>query len=63
MTATPEAALAREMGRPYPGMTLAVNSGLDLAPGEVVLEDIESAAEQDLACMKAILLESMASAA
>ncbi len=44
-------------------MTLAVNSGLDLARGEVVLEDFESAAEQDLAWMKAILLESMASAA
>ena len=63
MTAMPEAALAREMGMPYAGISVTVNPGPGLAPGEVVLEDIEAAMDQGLAWVKAILLEFMAAAA
>jgi 5'-methylthioinosine phosphorylase len=59
----PEAALAREMGMPYAGISVTVNPGPGLAPGEVVLEDIEAAMDQGLAWVKAILLEFMAAAA
>ena len=57
MTAMPEAALARELGLPYAGISVTVNPGAGMAERDIALAEIHEAMNQGLSWVKLVLAE------